>query len=65
MVPITANNALKLAVSLRAPAADDRLGSSGRIWVRADNNENSHAQILIPKLVGLGFARETGKGYWR
>ncbi len=65
MVPVAVNKALKLAMSLRAPVEDDRLGSSGRIWVLADDNENSHAQILIPKLLGLGFAREAGKGYWR
>ena len=65
MVPTTVNKALKLAVSLRATVEDDRFGSSGRMWVRTDENENSHAQILIPKLFGSGFACEAGKGYWR
>ncbi|MGJ7487074.1 sigma-70 family RNA polymerase sigma factor [Variovorax sp. LT2P21] len=65
MVPVAVNKALELAMSLRAPVEDDRLGSTGRIWVRTDDNENSHMQILIPKLVGLGFAHEAGKGCWR
>lgn len=65
MVPVAVNKALELAMSLRAPVEDDRLGSTGRIWVRTNDNENSHMQILIPKLVGLGFAHEAGKGCWR
>lgn len=65
MVPIAVNKALKLAESMRAGVEDDRLGSTGRIWVRADDEKDNHAQVLIPRLVGLGFAREAGKGYWR
>lgn len=65
MVPFAVNKALRLAESMRAPVEDDRLGSTGKIWVRADDEEITHAQVLIPRLVELGFAREAGKGYWR
>jgi len=65
MVPIAVNKTLRLAESMRARVEDDRLGSTGKIWVRAHDDEFIHASILIPKLIGLGFAREAGKGYWR
>ncbi|EYC52736.1 hypothetical protein AZ34_00430 [Hylemonella gracilis str. Niagara R] len=65
MVPIAVNKALRLAERVKATVEDDRLGSSGKIWVRADDDEQAHMQILIPRLVELGFAREAGKGYWR
>jgi RNA polymerase primary sigma factor len=65
MVPIAVNKALRLAESMKASVQDDRLGSTGKIWVRANDDEYTHTSILIPRLVGLGFAREAGKGYWR
>lgn len=65
MVPIAVNKALRLAESMKACVEDDRLGSTGKIWVRVDDDEYTHISILIPKLVELGFAREAGKGYWR
>jgi RNA polymerase primary sigma factor len=64
MVPVAVNQALRLAESMNAPVEDDRLGSSGKIWVRTDD-EYTHTSILIPRLVELGFAHEAGKGYWR
>jgi RNA polymerase primary sigma factor len=65
MVPIAVNMALQLAVSMKAHVEDDRLGRTGKIWVRANDDEHTHTSILIPRLIGLGFAREAGKGYWR
>lgn len=65
MVPIAVNKVLRLAESMKAAVEDDRLGSTGKIWVRADDGKDNHAQVLIPRLLGLGFAREAGKGYWR
>jgi RNA polymerase primary sigma factor len=65
MVPIAVNKALRVAESMKASIEDDRLGSTGKIWVRADGEKENHAQVLIPMLVGLGFTREAGKGYWR
>lgn len=65
MVPVAVNKALRLAESMKAPVEDDRLGSTGKIWVRIDHDEYSHTSILIPKLVEVGFAHEAEKGYWR
>ncbi len=65
MVPVAVNEALRLAESMKASVEDDRLGGTGKIWVRADDDEYTHTSILIPRLVELGFAHEAGKGYWR
>jgi RNA polymerase primary sigma factor len=56
---------LTQAAELGIPVEDDRLGPTGRIWVRFNATQDQGHRKLARKLMALGFEFWQGMGYWK
>ncbi|MDO8767128.1 MAG: sigma-70 family RNA polymerase sigma factor [Burkholderiaceae bacterium] len=56
---------LTQAINLGIPVKDDRDGTSGRIWVIFNEENDNRYRQFKRKLLALGFEFWPGKGYWK